>query len=486
METIIEFVRRGHGENWHEQARAVWNDFLGKRYGERQAQRVGRREPLLPLDKAPYTALLHRDEPTSSAYGGMSLVLFASAEHGSLMALVVGTRGVSPDDAILARPGHARRSRAIAAWANARARAQLDDPPAWAKADPVRIDLDLPASQKSRLAPWDAAVGHYGREIYLAIDPRGLDDAALVRCFTALVDLFMRERDLSPLKAHAADARALEDEILACVLSSPDATEIERELDRRRFVVLQGPPGVGKTRVARRILAGRYAGRGRTVQFHASTSYEQFVGGLAPVAKDGRFGFEPRPGVLMEAAQAAREVAPHPYLLHVDEINRADLARVLGEALYLLEPERDGDRQREVSLAYDFGPGHGTTLTLPPNLHLLGTMNSADRSTAILDLAVRRRFSFLNLWPEDQVLDASAPLAKQAFTRLWQVFVDQAPDAALELMPGHAYFIGATDDEVRQRLRHEVAPLLQSYLQHGLVAGFAEAIDDAVQWLLTR
>lgn len=486
MKMLVDFLRRGHDTQWHEHAKGLWEEFLVQRYGSAKAQRVGRREPLLKLDDAPYTALLHRDEPSSSAYGGMSLVLFPSAEHGSLLALGVGTRGISPDDAILARPGHARRSRALASWANSMAKPDLGDPPAWAKADPVRIDLDLPATQKNRLAPWEAAVGRYGPQIYLAIDPRGLDDTVLTRCFVALVDLFMRERGMPPLKASAADAQALEDVILGCVLASPARPEIEQELDRRRFVVLQGPPGVGKTRVAREILAQHYAGRGRTVQFHASTSYEQFVGGLAPVAKSGHFGFEPRPGVLMEAAQAAREVAPHPYLLHIDEINRADLARVLGEALYLLEPEREGDAVREVALPYDFGSPHGSTLTLPPNLHLLGTMNSADRSTAILDLAVRRRFSFLSLWPRANVLDGSAPLARQAFYRLWEVFVDQAPDAALELMPGHAYFIGATDTEVRQRLRHEVAPLLQSYLQHGLVAGFAEAIDDAVQWLLTR
>ena len=106
-----------------------------------------------------------------------------------------------------------------------------------------------------------------------------------------------------------------------------------------------------------------------TIQFHPNTTYESFIGGLAPLHTEGDLGlqFAPRPGILMEAAANAAAQQERPYLLLIDEINRADLAKVLGEAIYLLEPTESG---RTLELPYDFGPPLHSQLTLPPNLHL--------------------------------------------------------------------------------------------------------------------
>ena len=100
----------------------------------------------------------------------------------------------------------------------------------------------------------------------------------------------------------------------------------------------------------------------------------------------------------MRAAEEALKHPAQPFLLHVDEINRADLAKILGEAIFLLEPQ--SDEKRDLDLAYDFGASFGSRFSIPENLHLLGTMNSADRSIAIVDVAVRRRFAFVKLWPQ--------------------------------------------------------------------------------------
>jgi len=99
----------------------------------------------------------------------------------------------------------------------------------------------------------------------------------------------------------------------------------------------------------------------------------------------------------MEAAALASGDLSRPYLLHIDEINRADLSKILGEAIFLLETETT--RERVIQLPYDFGSPFHRSLNLPKNLHILGTMNSADRSIAIVDVAVRRRFAFVSAWP---------------------------------------------------------------------------------------
>lgn len=259
--------------------------------------------------------------------------------------------------------------------------------------------------------------------------------------------------------------------------------QVKEILDERRFVILQGPPGTGKTRMATDLLADHYGGNGRTIQFHANTTYESFVGGLAPVRGDGMLGlqFAPVMGFLMDAAKKAAE-DPRPYLLHIDEINRADLSKVLGEAIFLLETKTD--RERTVALAYDFGEPFRRTLHLPKNLHILGTMNSADRSIAIVDVAVRRRFGFLSLWPQMSVVEKhGCQLMQNAFRDLVSVFVEHASDDAFNLVPGHSYFLESDDIRARSNLKVNLAPLLEEYLAQGYVGGFAEPIRGYLQWV---
>jgi 5-methylcytosine-specific restriction protein B len=184
----------------------------------------------------------------------------------------------------------------------------------------------------------------------------------------------------------------------------------------------------------------------------------------------------------MEAAAQAAENPAQPYLLHIDEINRADLGKILGEAIYLLEPTPES--QREIDLAYDFGPPFHRTLRLPDNLHVLGTMNSADRSIAIVDVAVRRRFAFLSLWPSSPVVEENGcEINQRAFKELLSIFVEHAPDEALALMPGHSYFLGLDTAKARINLQTNLGPLLQEYLAQGYVGGFAEPIRGYLQWL---
>jgi len=245
--------------------------------------------------------------------------------------------------------------------------------------------------------------------------------------------------------------------------------------------------------MARQTLEKDYAGAGQTIQFHPNTTYENFVGGLAPLLESPNgdstngnaslgFRFAPKPGFLIEAATRAADNPTQNYLLHIDEINRADLGKILGEAIYLFEPEPESPR--EIGLPYDFGKPFFRTLRLPNNLHVLGTMNSADRSIAILDVAVRRRFAFLSLWPNLKVVqEHGCELSQKAFQELVSIFIEHAPDEALALVPGHSYFLGRGEGLVRTNLKTSLLPLLTEYLAQGYVSGFAESIRAYLQWL---
>jgi 5-methylcytosine-specific restriction protein B len=170
--------------------------------------------------------------------------------------------------------------------------------------------------------------------------------------------------------------------------------EVVDLLEEKGQVVFYGPPGTGKTFVAL-VLAEeitRDGGQFRIVQFHPSYSYEDFVGGFRPVEDDGVYGVRYRrtDGPLRELAATAAGDPAHPYVLIVDEINRGNIPKIFGELLFLLEY-----RQKAVRLQY----WPEEEFSLPSNLFLIGTMNTADRSIALVDAALRRRFYFVPFIP---------------------------------------------------------------------------------------
>ena len=227
----------------------------------------------------------------------------------------------------------------------------------------------------------------------------------------AIVDLTSERATLEALRqdtpepspvespARLTGLRAATDDLAHANLVPRDwLQEVIDLLWERKQLIFYGPPGTGKTYLARAIARHVTDTENvKLVQFHPAYSYEDFFEGYRPAAPsdDGRVGFALTPGPFRRLVEAARENPSTPYVLIIDEINRANLAKVFGELYFLLEY-----RDETIDLLYASGDEAG--FSLPDNLFLIGTMNTADRSIALVDAAMRRRFAFVQLHPDTE------------------------------------------------------------------------------------
>lgn len=248
-------------------------------------------------------------------------------------------------------------------------------------------------------------------------------------------------------------------------------------LASKKNVILQGPPGTGKTWLAKRLakaLIGRKFPRAdqlRSVQFHPSLSYEDFVRGYRPTAT----GLALTDGVFLQVVEAARAEPDLPHVLIIEEINRGNPAQVFGEMLTLLENTKRS-RAEAMELTYRKLPGE--RIHVPDNLYVIGTMNIADRSLALVDLALRRRFAFVTLEPTLNdawvtfcgIAGMDAEAIAMVRDRVAALNATIAEDRALgpQFRVGHS-FVTPTEEvaNARQWFREivetEIGPLLEEY-----------------------
>ena len=330
------------------------------------------------------------------------------------------------------------------------------------------------------------------RRVEYALPDQDADPSTLYEHALGFLDRFMEEaerRDL-PMR-HRLDAQSLVWAVqgippVSCVPTrGPDLEALSQRLyfedssslrnivallEKKKQVIFQGPPGTGKTYVAKELakcLAGA-DGSVRIVQFHPSYSYEDFVQGLRPrVSADGQLGYELVEGPLLEVAERARSApSTTKHFLVIDEINRGNLARILGELYFLLEYRNEGIRLQYQRVDDD-------DFSLPGNLYIIGTMNTADRSIALVDLALRRRFYFVDFHPDRKPV--------QGVLRRWleanapdMDWVDGVVDSANRLLGeegdaaiGPSYFMsedGLSEDDLERAWEHGVLPYIQERL----------------------
>jgi len=230
-------------------------------------------------------------------------------------------------------------------------------------------------------------------------------------------------------------------------------------LKHKKNIILKGSPGVGKSYMAKKlaysIVGEKDDSRVQMVQFHQSYSYEDFIMGYRPKED----GFELRPGVFYEFCKKA-SVDARPHFFIIDEINRGNISKILGELMLLIEADKRGEKH-EMRLIY------GKELFyVPDNLYIIGMMNTADRSLAIIDYALRRRFSFIDREPafdnetfKQNVNDEFSSLINQV--KQLNVEIANDPNLGKGFRIGHSYFFeGLSSEEI---VEYDILPLLREY-----------------------
>ena len=263
-----------------------------------------------------------------------------------------------------------------------------------------------------------------------------------------------------------------------------ERAEIDRLLDRLRTkknLILQGPPGTGKTWLAKRLafalMGQKDDSKVRAVQFHPNLSYEDFVRGWRPTG-EGKLSLAD--GVFMEAIKAASKDPSSKFAVVIEEINRGNPAQIFGELLTLLEAGKRTPNEA-LELCYPDADGKRRPVHIPENLYVIGTMNIADRSLALVDLALRRRFAFVGLeprlgqvWRDWVVKDCAVDpgLVADIERRIAELNEQIAADARLgkQFRIGHSYVTpahrleaGDTKKWFQQVVETEIGPLLDEY-----------------------
>jgi len=238
-------------------------------------------------------------------------------------------------------------------------------------------------------------------------------------------------------------------------------------VENNKQLIFSGPPGTGKTWVAKAI-AKHITDEDcvEIVQFHPSYGYEEFIIGLRPEGKAGGIEFKPHKGVVVDLAERANNNPDKSYILIIDEMNRGNLPKIFGELMFLFEY-----RDQEISLQYEID-GRTSKFKLPENLYFIGTMNTADRSIASIDAALRRRFDIFDFPPDTKILKKyfDLPDKRLEYKKIYNSMEQLNKNLREQLgtnsqLIGHTFFMKEklTKDELEHIWDRKIKPQLEEY-----------------------
>ena len=282
-----------------------------------------------------------------------------------------------------------------------------------------------------------------------------------------IMDIIREENQENPIGSEQIDTYDKEDFLSEVYMTSEKYDTLKGLLLNKKNIILQGAPGVGKTfattRLAYSIMGVKDETRVKFIQFHQNYSYEDFIMGYKPSGD----GFELKTGIFYEFCQKAANNPDLPFFFIIDEINRGNMSKIFGELLMLIEKDYRG---KKLTLAYN-----GLPFSVPKNLYILGMMNTADRSLALIDYALRRRFSFFAMEPgfgSDGFREYMESFDNDTFETLIEKIKDlnfeiaKDPSLGNGFCIGHSYFCGqedCSDEWMQSVVEYDILPMLEEY-----------------------
>jgi hypothetical protein len=425
-------------------------------------------------DNGAYFGFIHPEEEASGPFHDFSLTIFPNDQNKPwLVCLGIGSSGFKNDYELATYPGLRRLF------------SKLTDERGFCKSDFSDIETSLPKSITGNLDLQHIknTIKTYTKVLptcQIVDDPESEEGKQIIAAFVAG---YAKLRDWPSNKDHRkAVSEALEPFLKTETID--DTEEVQNLLNERKYIVLQGPPGTGKTRTAKSI-ADKIGAKTFFTQFHAETSYSDFIYGIRPDTENNELRYKENLGSFSEALKYALEHNNERVILIIDEINRANLSNVLGPIFYLFEHKMDVSNV-EIEIAPNFN-----LTKLPDNFSVIATMNTADISLAVVDFALRRRFAWYSKTPK--IIDGTSKrlenvsvnkiteeefFFKEDFAVIEEIFNWYASSPELNLQPGEGYFIASSEDEMKNRIRYEIFPLIKEYLQEGLLRNAKEEFNN--------